>query len=120
MPLTPSFSKTQESPFGYSVSFGEKPVFEVSLRTREPSDSLKDLSNAQRLVQVLLQGEILGEYSLFDFLIWPEGLFVRVSLGEFLFPLGILEILERKILAFRGRGKLLGGRATVGPHHPTG
>jgi hypothetical protein len=33
-------------------------------------------------VQTLLQGELLGRYELLDFLIWPEGTFLRVRLPQ--------------------------------------
>lgn len=46
------------------------------------SSWLQNLSDAHRLVQTLLQGEILGDYTLLDFLIWPQGFFTRVSLKK--------------------------------------
>ena len=44
---------------------------------------MKDLMQAHRLVRSLLQGEILDLYGLLDFVIWPQGLFLRISLKKF-------------------------------------
>jgi hypothetical protein len=67
-----------------SSPYGEPPapnlVCEISLRTAFYSDWLRELPGAHRLVQTLLQGQILGHYDLLDFLIWPEGVFTRISL----------------------------------------
>jgi hypothetical protein len=73
----------QEAPFRYSSS-QENFAYEVSLRTASSVPWLGELQAAHRLVQVLLRGELLGQYELLDFLIWPEGLLTRVSLkGSF-------------------------------------
>ncbi|HTC20275.1 MAG TPA: hypothetical protein VK859_05460 [bacterium] len=79
-PVTPG---VHETPFRYSSS-RENFAYEVSLRTASSSPWLGELRAAHRLVQVLLRGELLGQYELLDFLIWPEGLLTRVSLrGSF-------------------------------------
>ncbi len=86
---TPAHPWVQEPPSPYSPFSRRTLVYEVALRTASP-ESLKDLSHAHRLVRALVQGEVLGAYELMDFLLWPEGVFLRVrlektpSLAEFL------------------------------------
>lgn len=75
-----SFPAVRESPSGYSAFSPQSPVYELSLRTVPSSDWLHNLEGANRLVQALLQGRLLGHYALLDFLVWPEGLFLRVGL----------------------------------------
>ncbi len=75
-----SFPAVQEPPSGYSAFSPQSPVYELSLRTAPSADWLHDLEGANRLVQALLQGRLLGHYALLDFLVWPEGLFLRVGL----------------------------------------
>jgi hypothetical protein len=72
----------RESPFDYPIFPSRDYVYEISLRTATYTDWLKELQSAHRLVQTLVQGEIMGRYRLLDFLIWPEGVFIRVSLQE--------------------------------------
>ncbi len=72
-----------EPPSSYSSFPLREMVYEVSLRVRDSSDDLKDLGRAHRLVQSLLRGQLLGLYDLMDFVLWPEGLFLRVSLKGF-------------------------------------
>lgn len=83
-----SSSLLQEIPLTYGIPSRSGRLYEVGLRTVPRSDWLRDLSGAHRLVQTLLQGELLGRYELLDFLIWPEGTFLRVrlphDLSEFL------------------------------------
>lgn len=76
------FPSVQEPPSPYSPFSREHAVYEVSLKVPPRFSWLKELSHAHRLVQALLQGELLGDYELFDFLVWPEGLFTRVSLKK--------------------------------------
>ncbi|HEY5039278.1 MAG TPA: hypothetical protein VIJ93_09430, partial [bacterium] len=52
------------------------------LRTAPYTDWLKELQGAYRLIQTLLQGQLMGQYQLLDFLIWPQGIFARVVLKE--------------------------------------
>jgi hypothetical protein len=77
-----SFPHIQETPFEYQAQPRKNLFYEVSLKTSPSSDWLKELQGAHRLVQSLLQGELMGQYELLDFLIWPEGVFTRVSLKE--------------------------------------
>lgn len=80
--LTAPFSPSvQEPPSPYSPFSRKNVVYEVSLRVSSIS-WLEELPNAHRVVQTLLQGELLGDYELLDFLIWSEGLLVRISLGK--------------------------------------
>jgi len=76
-----SYSAVEEKQAGYSFPSKDW-VYEVSLRTPAYSEWLKGLPGAHRLLQTLFQGELLGQYELLDFLIWPEGLFMRVRLNE--------------------------------------
>ncbi len=84
-----SHPSVQEPPSGYSPFSRKNLVYEVALKTVSPQ-RFKELSHAHRLVRALLQGEVLGAYELLDFLVWPEGVFLRVglkkapSLAEFL------------------------------------
>ena len=79
-----------ERSFEYSTSPNREFVYEISLQTTSYQDWLKELQNAHRLVQTLLQGQLMGQYRLLDFLIWPQGIFTRIvlrdiaSLSEFL------------------------------------
>jgi hypothetical protein len=76
-------SQVQEPPSRYS-SFKEKFTYEISLRTAFSNDWLKELRYAHRLVETLSKGDLLGQYDLWDFLIWPDGFFTRISLkGSF-------------------------------------
>jgi hypothetical protein len=70
----------RENPSLYSTPPRKDLVYEVSLRTTPSSSWLKELQGAHRLVQALLQGQLLGLYELLDFVVWPDGLFARVSL----------------------------------------
>jgi len=72
-------SVVQEIQSGYSAPFREM-VYEVSLRTAAYSDWLKKINGAHRLLQALLQGQMMGQYQLLDFIIQPDGLFTRVTL----------------------------------------
>ena len=72
----------QEDKFKYSTPSGNGFVYEISLRTVAYSDWLKELQGAHRLVQSLLQGQLMGQYHLLDFLIWPRGIFTRVALRD--------------------------------------
>lgn len=90
------FPHLHEAPLEYSPSPRREVVYEVSLRARADSDWLKELQNAHRLTQVLLQGHLLGEYELLDFLIWPEGVFTRVSLTGVPSLAGFLRLLKEK------------------------
>jgi hypothetical protein len=78
-----SFPLVRETPSTYSSFPLKGMVYEVSLRVRNSSDNLKDLKQAHHLVQSLLKGELLGLYHLLDFVLWPEGVLLRVSLKEF-------------------------------------
>ena len=78
---TPLLPQVRETPFRYS-SFKENFIYEISLRTASSRPWLQELQAAHRLVQALLKGELLGQYELFDFLIWPDGFFARVSLKK--------------------------------------
>ncbi len=71
-----------EIPFHYSSLPSRDLVFEISLKTPANSEWLREIQGAHRLVQTLLQGHLMGQYQLLDFLIWPEGLFVRLCLKE--------------------------------------
>ena len=82
-----SYSTLVEHPFVRENSFQypnspRSLVYEVSLRTASYSHWLSDLPGAHRLVQTLLQGHLKGEYELLDFVLWPKGLFTRVSLKD--------------------------------------
>jgi hypothetical protein len=70
----------QEGPLQYGAFHDS--VFEISLRAAEGSDWLQHLSGAHRVVQALFQGELLGQYELLDFLLWPQALFARVRMRE--------------------------------------
>lgn len=80
MSFSPFTPYLQESPAGYSPFPLREPVYEIALKTAGTPDGLKYLQDAHRLVQALLQGDLLGDYKLLDFMLWPEGLFTRVSL----------------------------------------
>ncbi|SRR5579871_179001 len=77
-----AYPSVQESPSPYSPFSRKNTVYEVSLQVAPSSSWLQDLSNAHRLVQTLLQGELMGDYDLLDFLVWPGGLFTRLSLKK--------------------------------------
>ncbi len=80
VPLLP---QARETPFRYSFS-KENFTYEIALRTASSRPLLKELPAAHHLVQSLLKGELLGQYELLDFLIWPKGLSTRVTLkGSF-------------------------------------
>jgi len=70
----------QEPPVPYSKPSPQGFLYEVSLHTPLYSQWLKELQGFHRLIQTLFQGELLGQYELVDLVIWPEGLFARVSL----------------------------------------
>jgi hypothetical protein len=72
----------QEAPSAYSPFSRKNMVYEVSLRVASSTHWLNDLAHAHRLVRALLQGEVLGGYELVDFLVWPEGVFTRISLKK--------------------------------------
>lgn len=76
----PFLPQVQEEHFPYS--FQENINYEISLRTASSRPWLKELQAAHRLVQVLLKGEWVGQYEILDFLIWPEGLLIRLSLKK--------------------------------------
>lgn len=95
-PSADSLLSLQENPFEYNVSPRSGLIYEVSLRVRNSTDWLKDLQAAHRLVQVLLQGQLLGQYELLDFLIWPEGLFARVLLSKTTSLSNFLRFLKEK------------------------
>ena len=88
-----SYSTLVQVPFAreknsaYSSNPFKEMVYEVSLKTAPYRDWLGELQGAHRLLQTLLQGQIMGNYHLLDFLIQPEGLFARVTLknGSLLF-----------------------------------
>ena len=90
MPPLPAF--VQESPSAYSRPLRE-PIYEIFLGAGGPPDWLGDLPGAHRLVQTLLKGEMSGRYELLDFLIWPDGLLARFSLGQASLP-GLLGFLK--------------------------
>ena len=96
MPLSPVlvFEKTSS----YSSFPLKGMVYELSLRVRDSADRLKELKQAHRLVQSLLQGELLGLYNLLDFVLWPQGLLLRVSLKEFSTLSEFLAYLKRQSL----------------------
>ena len=77
-----SSSLLQEVPFTYGIPSRPARLYEVGLRTAPHSNWLRDLPGAHRLVQTLLHGELLGRYELLDFLIWPEGTFLRIRLPQ--------------------------------------
>jgi hypothetical protein len=85
-----------ETPLEYGPSPQKDIVYEVSLRTKDSSDWLKDLQNAHRLVQAMVQGQLLEEYDLLDFVIWPEGVFTRVSLKGIPSLANFLRLLKEK------------------------
>src|SRR5579871_2276599 len=70
----------RENPSLYSTPPRKNLTYEVSLRAAPSSSWLKELQGAHRLLQALLQGQLLGIYELLDFVIWSDGLFARVSL----------------------------------------
>jgi hypothetical protein len=70
----------QEPPAPYPAPAPQGFIYEVSLRTPLYSTWLGELQGANRLIQTLFQGELLGKYRLIDAIVWAEGLFVRVSL----------------------------------------
>ena len=76
-----SLPRFEETPLVYGSSPEKRWVYEVSLGTPAGADWLGALPGAHRLVQTLLQGQLLGQYELLDFLVWPGGLFTRISLG---------------------------------------
>ncbi len=94
-----SFPLFRETPSTYSSFPLKGMVYEISLRVRHSSDDLKDLKQAQRLVQSLLRGELLGLYRMLDFVLWPQGLFLRVSLKEFSTLSEFLSFLKRQSLS---------------------
>jgi hypothetical protein len=94
--LSVSFPSVQESPSPYSPFSRKNLVYEISLRVAPSSRQLQALPYAQRLVQTLLQGELLGDYDLLDFLIWPEGLLTRICLGKTPSLAEFLEFLKEK------------------------
>lgn len=73
----------RENPSSYAAFPLKGMVYEISLRVRDSSDDLKDLKKVHRLVQSLLEGQLLGLYDLLDFVLWPQGLFLRVYLKGF-------------------------------------
>jgi hypothetical protein len=95
----------QETPRGYSSSARQNFVYEISLRTKDRSPWLSDLLQAHRLVQALTQGQLLEQYELLDFLIWPEGFFLRVRLQNIPTLSDFLEFLKEKTT--------VGGTATL-------
>jgi hypothetical protein len=86
----------QETPRGYSSSARQNFIYEVSLRTKDGFPWLSDLLQAHRLVQALTQGRLLELYELLDFLIWPEGFFLRVRLQNIPTLSDFLEFLKEK------------------------
>jgi hypothetical protein len=79
----PVLPQVRETPLRYSYS-RQNFAYEISMRTESSRPWLKELLAAHRLVQTLLKGELLGQYELLDFLIWPDGFFTRISLkGHF-------------------------------------
>ncbi len=82
MSFTSSSTLVREAPLPYGSNPLANPVFEVSLKTSGTTGPLKDLHNAYRLVQALLQWEIQGNCVLLDFALWPQGVFARVSLKK--------------------------------------
>jgi hypothetical protein len=86
----------QETPRGYSSSARQNFIYEISLRTRDNSPWLSDLLQAHRLVQALTQGQLLEQYELLDFLIWPEGFLLRVRLQNIPTLSDFLEFLKEK------------------------
>lgn len=76
----PSVAFLREDASGYTPGPLRGAVYEVSMRTAASTDWLKDLRNAHRLVQALLTGKARGDFDLLDFLLWPEGVFLRVRL----------------------------------------
>ena len=95
-----SFSQSllYETPSSYSSFPLKGMAYEVSLRVRGSADHLKELKQAHRLVQSLLQGELLGLFNLLDFVLWPQGLLLRVSLKEFSTLSEFLAYLKRQSL----------------------
>jgi hypothetical protein len=98
MSLSSSAPFLRESPFSYAAPPPKNVVYEISLRANVSSSWLKDLPGAHRLVQALLQGQLLGKYELLDFLIWPEGLFTRVSLKGAPSLAGFLKFLKERTI----------------------
>lgn len=72
----------RENPSSYSPFSRKNVIYEISLWVAPSSTWLQELPNSHRLVQTLLQGELLEEYELLDFLIWPGGIFTRLSLKK--------------------------------------
>lgn len=72
----------QEPPTRYSPTPPRTQIYEIALRVNPARGLLKDLQSAHRMVQALRQGEILGNYEVLDFLIWPQGVFTRIFLRD--------------------------------------
>ena len=90
-----SHPSVAEPPSAYSPFSRKYLVYEVALRPAS-SQRFKDLSHAHRLVRALLQGEVLGAYELMDFLVWPDGVFLRVVLKKTPSLAGFLRFLREK------------------------
>lgn len=73
-------NSVHETPNTYPTPSFKEMVYEVSLRTPAYSGWLREVQGAHRLLQALLQGQLMGHYQLLDFLIQPDGLFARVTL----------------------------------------
>ena len=98
---SPSIFSLREAPSPYSPFSRENVIYEVSLRAA--SSWLKELSHTHRLVQALLQGDLLGNYEILDFLIWPEGILFRASLGTTPSLAELLRTLKEKSIPVKGR-----------------
>jgi hypothetical protein len=98
---SPSVPSLQEPPSFYSPFSRKNTVYEVSLRAASPW--LKELSNTHRLVQALLRGDLLGNYEIWDFLIWPEGILFRLSLGKTPSLAELLKFLKEKSVPAESR-----------------
>ncbi len=81
MPLSRTAVYEPHSPYSAFPMRGM--VYEISLRVRDSSDHFQDLYQSHRLVQTLLKGQMLDLYNMRDFVLWPNGLFLRISLKGF-------------------------------------
>src|SRR5271168_870947 len=79
MSFSNAYPVMREHPAEYDSSDPLSLIYEVCLQTSVKNNWLTQLLGAHRLLQTLMQGQILGRYQLWDFLIWSEGLMVRVS-----------------------------------------
>ncbi len=89
-------------------------VYEISLRVRDSSDHFQDLYQSHRLVQTLLKGQMLDLYNMRDFVLWPNGLFLRISLKGFATLSEFFDFLKKQSLYPGFRREACGRTISIG------